>query len=118
MDRIRPCGGVIRATVLRVPSRTIEEMTKGMIKTNQILGGRLAGPMLAVTLVMTVFSASAYAADTNASKDEITNIRITVTHFPTLLYAVPYIVAMEKGFFAEEGIKVTEIAGSEGGGTT
>jgi NitT/TauT family transport system substrate-binding protein len=31
---------------------------------------------------------------------------------------VPYIVAMKKGFFAQENIKITEIIGSEGGGTT
>lgn len=45
-------------------------------------------------------------------------IPITVTHYPTLLYAVPYVVGMEQGFFADENIEITDIAGSEGGGTT
>jgi len=43
---------------------------------------------------------------------------ITVSHHPTLLYSVPYVVAEEQGFFADENIKITEIIGSEGGGTT
>jgi len=43
---------------------------------------------------------------------------ITVSHHPTLLYSVPYIVAEKQGFFADENIKITEIIGSEGGGTT
>ena len=53
-----------------------------------------------------------------ANDEGVYEIPITVTHYPTLLYAVPYVVGMEKGFFAEENIKLTEIAGSEGGGTT
>lgn len=50
--------------------------------------------------------------------DELFEMEITVTHFPTLLYAVPYLVGMEKGYFNEHGIEITEISGSEGGGTT
>lgn len=53
-----------------------------------------------------------------ANDDGVYEMRITVTHYPTLLYSVPYIVGMEKGFFEEENIRITEIAGSEGGGTT
>lgn len=34
------------------------------------------------------------------------------------MFSVPYIVAMEHGFFAQEGIEITGISGSEGGGTT
>lgn len=53
-----------------------------------------------------------------ANEEGTYEIPITVTHYPTLLYAVPYVVGMEKGFFAEENIELTDIAGSEGGGTT
>lgn len=53
-----------------------------------------------------------------AKDDGFYEIPITVTHYPSLLYSVPYVVGMEKGFFEEEKIRLTEIAGSEGGGTT
>lgn len=43
---------------------------------------------------------------------------MTVTHWPLLLYSPPYQVAMEKGYFEEEGLKFTDIVGSSGGGTT
>lgn len=49
---------------------------------------------------------------------ELFEMEITVTHYPSLLYAVPYIAGMEQGFFQEEGIRITGFAGSEGGGTT
>jgi NitT/TauT family transport system substrate-binding protein len=53
-----------------------------------------------------------------ANEQGVYEIPITVSHHPTLLYSVPYIVAMKQGFFAEENIMITEIIGSEGGGTT
>jgi NitT/TauT family transport system substrate-binding protein len=49
---------------------------------------------------------------------KLDEIEITVTHYPTGLYAVPYNVGIEKGFFEEEGIKIKSIMGSSGGGTT
>lgn len=75
----------------------------------------------AVVAVGLLSSATAACGDdeTIAANDEgVYEIPITVTHYPTLLYAVPYVVGIEKGFFAEEDIELTEIAGSEGGGTT
>lgn len=53
-----------------------------------------------------------------SEQDGVTKMEITVTHWPSLLYGVPYMVAMEKGYFEEEGIEITGIIGSEGGGTT
>lgn len=44
--------------------------------------------------------------------------KITVSHWPVLMYAPPYQVAMENGYFEEEGIEIEEIVGSSGGGTT
>lgn len=43
---------------------------------------------------------------------------LTVTHWGDGMYGVPFAVAMEKGFFKEEGVDVTGFITSEGGGTT
>ena len=43
---------------------------------------------------------------------------ISVTHWGSLMYGVPYAVAMEKGFFKKAGIDITGILSSKGGGTT
>lgn len=59
------------------------------------------------------------SADSNGStSQQVDEIEITVTHYPTGLYAVPYIVGIEEGFFEEEGIRIKNIMGSSGGGTT
>lgn len=42
----------------------------------------------------------------------------TVTHWPILMYAPPYAVAQENGYFEEEGISIENFVGSSGGGTT
>ncbi|WP_044043486.1 ABC transporter substrate-binding protein [Caballeronia insecticola] len=43
---------------------------------------------------------------------------LTVTHWGDGMYGVPFAVAMEKGYFKEEGVDVTGFITSEGGGTT
>jgi NitT/TauT family transport system substrate-binding protein len=43
---------------------------------------------------------------------------IVVTHYGSLLYGVPYAIAMEKGYFKESGVDVTGILTSKGGGTS
>lgn len=43
---------------------------------------------------------------------------VTVTHWPLLMYAPPYQMAAENGYFEEEGIDITGFVGSSGGGTT
>lgn len=58
------------------------------------------------------------ATDGGGANGELFEMEITVTHYPSLLYAVPYIAGIEQGFFEEEGILITGFAGSEGGGTT
>lgn len=45
-------------------------------------------------------------------------VGISVSHYPSLLYSVPWAVAIEQGFFEERDIKLDEIVGSSGGGTT
>ena len=43
---------------------------------------------------------------------------IVVTHYGSLLYGVPYAIALEKGYFKEAGIDITGILTSKGGGTS
>lgn len=43
---------------------------------------------------------------------------IVVTHYGSLLYGVPYAIAMEKGYFKEAGVDITGILTSKGGGTS
>jgi NitT/TauT family transport system substrate-binding protein len=43
---------------------------------------------------------------------------LSVSHWPTLLYSVPWSVAIEQGYFEERDITLEEIVGSTGGGTT
>lgn len=43
---------------------------------------------------------------------------ITVTHWGSGFYGAPYAVAMEKGFFREQGVDITGILTSSGGGTS
>lgn len=80
-------------------------------------GRRWLAPLAALGLASGVLAGC--GGDTiEASDSGVYEIPITVSHHPTLLYSVPYIVAQQKGFFADEKIKITEIIGSEGGGTT
>ncbi len=43
---------------------------------------------------------------------------IVITHYGSLLYGVPYAIAMEKGYFKEAGVDITGILTSKGGGTS
>jgi NitT/TauT family transport system substrate-binding protein len=43
---------------------------------------------------------------------------LSVSHWPTLLYSVPWAIAIEQGLFEERDITLDEIVGSSGGGTT
>ncbi|QIN78162.1 hypothetical protein GBA65_06170 [Rubrobacter marinus] len=45
-------------------------------------------------------------------------VGLSVSHYPTLLYTVPWAVAIEQGYFEERQIQLEEIVGSSGGGTT
>lgn len=51
-------------------------------------------------------------------EDEELEGEITVTHWPLLMYNPPYQMALENGYFEEEGISIEDIVGSSGGGTT
>lgn len=43
---------------------------------------------------------------------------IVVTHYGSLLYGLPYAIAMEKGYFKEAGVDIKGILTSKGGGTS
>ena len=45
-------------------------------------------------------------------------VELSVTHFGTGMYGVPYAIAREKGYFKEIGLDVTGFLTSAGGGTT
>lgn len=45
-------------------------------------------------------------------------VGLSVSHYPSLLYSVPWAVAIEQGYFEERDIELDEIVGSSGGGTT
>ncbi len=44
--------------------------------------------------------------------------QITVTHWGVLMYGAPYAVAIEKGFYKEQGLDIDAPLTSKGGGTT
>ncbi len=79
--------------------------------------GRWSAAVASLGLVSTL-AAGCGSDAIEANEQGVYEIPITVSHHPTLLYSVPYIVGMKQGFFADENIKITEIIGSEGGGTT
>src|SRR2546422_9869944 len=43
---------------------------------------------------------------------------ITVTHWGSAFYGAPYAVAMQKGFFKQHGVDITDVLTSTGGGTS
>ncbi len=43
---------------------------------------------------------------------------VTVSNHPALLFSPPWITAVEEGMFERNGVRVKQIVGSEGGGTT
>jgi len=44
--------------------------------------------------------------------------QVTVTHWGVLMYGAPYAVAIEKGFYKEQGMDIDGVLTSKGGGTT
>ncbi len=58
------------------------------------------------------------AATMLASAPTRASSEIVVTHWSALLYGVPYAVAQAKGYFKEEGVDITGILSSKGGGTS
>ncbi|HVL70849.1 MAG TPA: ABC transporter substrate-binding protein [Beijerinckiaceae bacterium] len=44
--------------------------------------------------------------------------KVTVTHWGVLMYGAPYAVALDKGFYKEQGLDIDGVLTSKGGGTT
>lgn len=72
-------------------------------------------------IISTVVGAAALMAAATAVQAPAARaqaVQISVTHWGSQLYGLPYAVAMEKGFFKEAGIEVSGVLTSKGGGTT
>jgi NitT/TauT family transport system substrate-binding protein len=67
---------------------------------------RRIGFLLALAATVTAWKSSSAQAET-----------ITVTHWGGQFYGVPYAVAMDKGFFKQNGVDITGILTAAGGGT-
>lgn len=83
-----------------------------MKRTIQLLGILLAG---IITFAMV---GCGQGGEGQEGQEGTQDIEIAVTHYPNVLHSVPFVVAQDQGFFKEEGINVTEIISSSGGGTT
>lgn len=89
-----------------------------MLNTNELSKVKYFSLLLLIFLVLVGCSSNNTSSDNNKSKEGLDKIEISVTHHPTGAYSVPYEVGIEKGVFEENGIEITKIAGSGGGGTT
>jgi NitT/TauT family transport system substrate-binding protein len=68
--------------------------------------------------VVTASSGGLLAACGGGGQGDMQAVGLSISHWPSLLYTVPWAVAMEQDYFKERNIKVDEIVGSSGGGTT
>lgn len=77
--------------------------------------------VLVVVLSLSVLAAGCGSGAPGEKADavkQIKKIKIAVTQWPSLPFSVPYHVAMAKGFFEAEGIEITGVVATQGGGTT
>ncbi len=68
---------------------------------------RLGGPVAAVLAAALLLPLPAAAES-----------QITVTHYGTALYGVPFAVALEEGYFEAAGVELSGVLTGQGGGTT
>lgn len=54
----------------------------------------------------------------DGTAEGVRGVEITVSHWPSLMYTVPWVVATEQGYFSDAGLKLDGVVGSSGGGTT
>lgn len=73
----------------------------------------------ALALGLTLLATGCGSKDsTETADDGTTTISIAVSQWPSLGFAIPYHVAMEEGYFEDEGINIKEVIAGQGGGTT
>lgn len=73
--------------------------------------------LLTAVGLATVVAVTACGGGGASSEGGVTTIDITVTH-PEDIYSLPWVAAMDQGFFERRGVKVGRIVPGEGGGTT
>jgi NitT/TauT family transport system substrate-binding protein len=66
----------------------------------------------ACIILVSVFVLAATVAPSRAGE------QVTVTHWGVLMYGAPYAVAIEKGYYKEQGLDIDGVLTSKGGGTT
>ena len=71
-----------------------------------------------LTLAVSACGRSGSGGAAKPGSSGLRETKVVVTHYPTLLYAVPWIVGMEKGIFEQEKVKITEVISGAGGGNT
>jgi NitT/TauT family transport system substrate-binding protein len=76
------------------------------------------GPARIVREEFMRLAAFAFAAALAASSGAAVAEQVNVTHWGEIMDGLPWAVGIEKGYFKEAGINITEVIGSKGGGTT
>ena len=79
---------------------------------------KLGGAGLAGGLLLGAAGCGSSGSSGGGGSSGGSRLKISVTHYPTLLPAVPYEVGQEKGFFQEAGVEIEHVLTSSGGGTT
>lgn len=82
---------------------------------------RMTRWLAAITVTLAVGAVAAgcgASSGVHASAGGIDHIQITVSHYPTTLHSLPFMIGMDKGFFRDQKIDITRVFGSSGGGTT
>jgi NitT/TauT family transport system substrate-binding protein len=90
----------------RTPGSSEEGITRRQFLTN-------AGMLGAVAL-----GSGGLLAACGGAQSGRQSVDLTATQWPTLLLSVPWAVAIEQGYFEENGIDLGEMVSSSGGGTT
>jgi NitT/TauT family transport system substrate-binding protein len=84
-----------------------------MIRFGLVAVRRLS--LVAASAICLAWAPSAFA---QAGAKPLVDMKITVSTHPLLDFSAPIFVAMKQGFFEKEGVRITEVVSSEGGGTT
>jgi NitT/TauT family transport system substrate-binding protein len=78
----------------------------------------MSAVMRYAALAAAVLALAGCGTQANPGEGEELEGEITVSNHPALLYSPPWIAAQDQKLFEKQGLEVTGIVGSEGGGTT